>query len=218
MCASVCGISFFQGGQWMLALVDNFGGTFLIFTVGIFEIIGIFWVYGNNKNCIKKIQVTHLFLTTLNFKISGMEDFCLDIEFMTGRKVTFYWRFCWVFLTPVTMIVVFIYSTATLGPLTYAGLNYPDEYMLAGWCIFFVGLIQFPLWAIWACSHNCNRSVWNAISDTFKPSKRWGPNLEHNRIEWLIFKEEAKERQQLAIQTANHGVLKRKLYLLFGKY
>lgn len=39
----------------MLTLVDNFGGTFLIFTLGIFELIGIFWVYGkyspNNIMC-----------------------------------------------------------------------------------------------------------------------------------------------------------------------
>lgn len=35
-----------QGGQWMLNLVDHFGGTLLIFTLGILELMGILWFYG----------------------------------------------------------------------------------------------------------------------------------------------------------------------------
>lgn len=34
------------GGQWMLALVDNFGGTLLIFVLGIIEVVGIMYFYG----------------------------------------------------------------------------------------------------------------------------------------------------------------------------
>ena len=34
------------GGQWMLNLVDYFGGTLLIFALALFELGAIFWVYG----------------------------------------------------------------------------------------------------------------------------------------------------------------------------
>lgn len=138
---------------------------------------------------------------------------------MTGRKVSFYWRFCWIFLTPVTMIIVFVYSTATLEPLTYAGLNYPDEFMIAGWSIFFIGLIQVPLWGSYAFYHYYNTSIWSAFVETFKPSKRWGPYKDQNRIEWLKFKEEARERHRLADQASTDPFWKKRLLqLLFGKY
>lgn len=35
-----------QGGQWMVVLVDTFGGTMMIFFLAIFELVGVFWMYG----------------------------------------------------------------------------------------------------------------------------------------------------------------------------
>lgn len=39
-------VFYFQGGQYVLNLVDYYGGTFLILAMGIGEVIGIFWIYG----------------------------------------------------------------------------------------------------------------------------------------------------------------------------
>lgn len=33
-------------GQWFVNLIDHFGGTLLIFGLCIFELIGVFWIYG----------------------------------------------------------------------------------------------------------------------------------------------------------------------------
>lgn len=84
----------------MLNLVDYYGGTLLIFCLAIFETAGIFWIY-------------------------GLENCCWDIEFMTGRKTSLYWRLCWAFVTPVLMAIIFIYSMATIKPLQYSGWDYP---------------------------------------------------------------------------------------------
>lgn len=37
---------FFKGGQFILELVDYYGGTFLALFCAIAEIIGVFWIYG----------------------------------------------------------------------------------------------------------------------------------------------------------------------------
>lgn len=37
----------FQGGQWILDLVDHFGATFLVLFAAIAEITGVMWIYGN---------------------------------------------------------------------------------------------------------------------------------------------------------------------------
>lgn len=142
----------------------------------------------------------------------------MDLEFMTGRPVTFYWRFCWIFLSPVAMTTVFIYSTITMKPLQYAGMNYPIEYLVAGWCIFLIGMIQLPLWACWTFARNSKHSFLNAICESFRPTKYWGPHDKQIRIEWLKYKEEAKQRHRMAAQAANHSAWKQKLYIIFGKY
>lgn len=183
-----------QGGQWMVTLVDNFGGTLPIFVLGIFELIAIFYFY-------------------------GLENLCNDVEFMTGRRVTFYWRICWILLAPVTMTIVFVYSTITMKSLTYAGNNYPNEYLVAGWSIFLISMLQIPLWFTWHLSRSKNSaSILRCVKESFHTTKRWGPRDFNNRIEWLKYKEEAKQRNQSAADAANHPKWIRKIYLAFGKY
>lgn len=92
----------------MLNLVDYFGGTLIIFPLAIAEVVAIFWVY-------------------------GLENFCLDIEFMSGKPISWYWRICWSVVAPVAMIVIFIYSLISITPLTYSKLNYPEQYIGKDW-------------------------------------------------------------------------------------
>jgi solute carrier family 6 (neurotransmitter transporter, glycine) member 5/9 len=88
------------GGQFVLNLVDHFGGTFLIFALAILEVVGIFWIY-------------------------GLENFCLDLEFMTKRKVTAFWRIAWTTVTPGLMIIIFIYTMVKLENPRYMDKEYP---------------------------------------------------------------------------------------------
>lgn len=74
----------------------------MVFALAIFEMIGIAWIY-------------------------GLENFCEDVEFMTDRKVTVYWRLCWAFFTPMLMLIIFIYSMITVQPISYSGSFYPES-------------------------------------------------------------------------------------------
>lgn len=57
--------------------------------------------------------------------VIGLQNLCDDIEFMCNKKVSLYWRLCWYFFTPVMMIVIFIYSMATIQPIKYSDLYFP---------------------------------------------------------------------------------------------
>lgn len=203
----------------MVTLVDTFGGTMIIFILGVFELIVIFWVYGEIKNEQTECRCATQVLKNIPSFIAGIEDFCLDLEFTTGRKASFYWRFCWIFLSPASMILVLLYSFATMKPITYSGLDFPIEYVVGGWTILAVGLVQLPIWFIYAFAHNTKTtSVCDALYETFKPNKHWGPRSPQTRVEWLKFKEEAKQRHRLAARKANHSTWTQKLYIAFGKY
>ncbi len=39
------------GGQWILNLVDHYGGTFLVFALAIVQLTGVMWVYGLENFC-----------------------------------------------------------------------------------------------------------------------------------------------------------------------
>lgn len=58
---------------------------------------------------------------------TGLEDICLDIEYMTKHKPGPYWRICWAVFIPVMLVVVLVYFLATLEPLTYNNKEYPTK-------------------------------------------------------------------------------------------
>lgn len=45
---------------------------------------------------------------------------------MVQSRVGFYWRITWGIITPITLVVIFLYFLATLQRLTYANYEYPD--------------------------------------------------------------------------------------------
>ena len=47
----------FQGGQWVLDLVDFFGGGFIIYILAIIETIGIFFIYGEGTVDIVTVDI-----------------------------------------------------------------------------------------------------------------------------------------------------------------
>ncbi|KAG4068007.1 hypothetical protein HA402_010693 [Bradysia odoriphaga] len=181
------------GGQWMLNLVDYYGGTLLIFCLAVFEAAGIFWIY-------------------------GLENCCWDIEFMTGRKTSLYWRLCWAFITPVLMAVIFIYSMSTITPLQYSGWDYPVSLSAIGWGIFGLGIIQFPFWGIWRIARRTKLSAWEATKESLKPNKKWGPADPEKYLEWEKFKKDVKEKRIKEAQLKQHSYLRQKLYIFIGKY
>ncbi|XP_052132163.1 sodium-dependent nutrient amino acid transporter 1-like, partial [Frankliniella occidentalis] len=89
------------GGQYVLTLVDYYSGTFPIFVLVAAEMVVIGWVY-------------------------GLDNLCRDLELMLGQRPGLYWRLTWGLITPVTMIVILVYTIATAQRLEHNGRPFPD--------------------------------------------------------------------------------------------
>ncbi|KAL0841252.1 hypothetical protein ABMA28_014978 [Loxostege sticticalis] len=155
-------------GQFILELVDYYGGTFLALFCAIAEIIGIFWIY-------------------------GLENICLDIEFMLGIKTSFYWRCCWGFITPALMIVVFVYALASYEALLFGGYyTYPDAGYVAGYLMLIVGIAFVPLFIGVTMYKNRTGNCKETVKKSFRSKESWGPRQREHREEWVLFKTNAK--------------------------
>ncbi|GAB0087877.1 Transporter [Sergentomyia squamirostris] len=146
------------GGQYILNLVDFFGASFIAFFLAIAELIAISWVY-------------------------GVKRLCKDVEFMLNVQIGLYWRICWGFITPIMMAIILIYTLVKLEPLTYRDEEYPISAYIAGWILFSIGVLQFPLWAYYAISQQSD----GKITSSFKPQINWGPLDQHLLREYKEF-------------------------------
>lgn len=142
------------GGQHLLNFIDFFGVSFIVFVMGIAQLITFCWIY-------------------------GVDRLCFDIQFMLGFKTGWYWRICWSIVTPALMIAIFIYFVVELAqspdPITYKLRPYPNVVYIIGWIIFVFGVAQIPGWAVYAVYKQKGSTLVQKIRNAAKPLATWGP-------------------------------------------
>jgi len=149
------------GGQAILALVDYFGGGFIIFLIAIIEVIGVSWIY-------------------------GLRRLLSDIKFMMNISLGIYWKFCLGFFVPFSLIAIFIYFVITYEPLTYQGTVYPAAAEYAGWALTGLAVAQIPVWFV----HSMWQEEGGCLAKLFTPNKWWGPARHGDRLGWLQYNQE----------------------------
>uniref|UniRef100_A0A665TQW9 Transporter n=1 Tax=Echeneis naucrates TaxID=173247 RepID=A0A665TQW9_ECHNA len=88
--AILCLISFLvaliftlQSGNYWVEVFNSYVGSVPLLIIAFFEIIGVIY-------------------------IRGMRTFSDDIYFMTGKRPNIFWKACWMFISPVMLLVVLI--------------------------------------------------------------------------------------------------------------
>ncbi|XP_039315680.1 sodium-dependent nutrient amino acid transporter 1 isoform X3 [Solenopsis invicta] len=156
------------GGQWFITLIDYYGGTFVAIIVGVLEITTIFWVY-------------------------GLSNFLNDMEFMLGKRLGFYWRSCWLIITPLLMIVILIYTCVTYEPPTYDGAQFPNYAYGIGWFVLILGISPIIWWICQKVITNRMSSFTESVKAAFQPARdKWGPKNPKIHTEWEAFVTEKK--------------------------
>uniref|UniRef100_A0A8C9RQ25 Transporter n=1 Tax=Scleropages formosus TaxID=113540 RepID=A0A8C9RQ25_SCLFO len=89
-----------QSGNYWLALFDNFAGSIPLLIIAFCEMVAVVYLY-------------------------GIDRFNKDIEFMIGHKPNIFWQVTWRVLSPLIMLVIFLFYfvTKVSAELTYIAWN-----------------------------------------------------------------------------------------------
>ncbi|KAI5651871.1 sodium:neurotransmitter symporter family domain-containing protein [Phthorimaea operculella] len=167
------------GGQYVLTLVDHYGATFLCLFTAIVEIVAIFWIY-------------------------GLENLCLDIEFMLNMKTSVYWRFCWGIITPGILIVVFIFALISSDEPKHGDYVYPFAGYASGYAMMVVGIILIPIFMVVVIRKNWTGNFFETIKKSFHAKESWGPKSKANKREWELFRQDAKDERNRMMRNKFH--------------
>ena len=120
----------FGNGGYVFQLLDQFSGSFSIFIVVFFEVVGVAWVYGVRKLLTHKVAVEE-----------GKHKIPRLTRFLEKKSVqkwwVLFWQIVYIFIAPTIMIVIFIGSLVIdfIDPLTYTVYRSFVDY-----------LIPYPTW------------------------------------------------------------------------
>ena len=161
----------FGNGLYLIQLVDQFSGSFAIFLLAFFELIGISWFYGVKKLVTWKSS---------DYKPTGRQFFKSIREHPRFRAVYLWvWRIMWMVVCPVIMATVFVGSCISqfitsirytrFSNLTEINTPYPVWGSLLGACIIIATIIPIPVFF-------CYKFKWRTIlkiRSRFTPSVQW---------------------------------------------
>lgn len=147
-----------NAGQYILNLMDTFGGGTGVLFIAVFEMIGVMWVY-------------------------GVRNFSADVEFMLGFQPNYYWKVCWSVVSPVALTLIFILAMANFKTPDYAGIPYPPWAIKVGWFLAAISVCQIPIWGFFILIRYATKG---RFKDAFRPEPSWGPGDKQARRELLL--------------------------------
>ncbi|XP_054867986.1 sodium- and chloride-dependent GABA transporter 2-like isoform X4 [Amphiprion ocellaris] len=164
-----------QGGMYVFQVMDYYAcnGVCILF-IGVFETLALGWIFG--KYGVFK-GVFHLFLYTISVysifsckcfhRHVGLSDYfklfiksCISyqgadwlygiIKDMTGVNANPFFKICWLYLTPIVSLGVFICSLIKYQPLTFnRWYVYPDWAYVLGWMMTLSSIQLVPACALY---------------------------------------------------------------------
>ncbi|XP_046720814.1 sodium- and chloride-dependent GABA transporter 2-like [Silurus meridionalis] len=114
-----------EGGMYVFQLLDYYAcnGACIVF-ICVFQCLAVGWVFGADR----------------------MSEI---IEDMTGSYPNIIFKMCWKYVTPLLLLVCFIYSLVDYQPLKYnRGYVYPDWAYTLGWLMALSSMLLVPGWAL----------------------------------------------------------------------
>ncbi|KAG8007934.1 Sodium-and chloride-dependent neutral and basic amino acid transporter B(0+) [Nibea albiflora] len=149
-----------RAGIYWVTLIDQFVASWVLLFLGLFEIIGVCYIYGGNR-------------------------FIKDIEMMLGNKSFIFWlwwRTCWFFLSPCVTVVILVWSLINFEPPSYGAIQFPDWGLALGWCMAVFCLLWIPGVAVYKLLR-AEGSPQKRLKSLCSPAKEWRPYLDVHRGE-----------------------------------
>ncbi|XP_066119227.1 sodium-dependent serotonin transporter [Saccopteryx bilineata] len=107
------------GGAYVVKLLEEYATGPAVLTVALIEAVAVFWFY-------------------------GITQFCRDVKEMLGFSPGWFWRVCWVAISPLFLLFIicsFLMSPPQLRLFQY---NYPHWSVILGYCIGTSSFICIP--------------------------------------------------------------------------
>lgn len=143
-----------RGGMYWFNLMDWYSGTFSLMVISFVECVVISWVYGYN-------------------------NLAADIEMMIGFRPQLFWKICWMFITPVMILFVLIFSSVEYVPVYYSAYTYPAWAETVGFLMVAAAAGMIPLFMLIVYLRETD---WKeTLKRVVRPDERWGPALSENR-------------------------------------
>lgn len=146
-----------RSGIYWVTLVDFYAAAWSLLLIGLLEVSAISYVY-------------------------GIQRFCRDIETMIGPWYTWYWKICWLGVTPLSIVFILIYSWIKYQPVKYNNYHFPKWAEDLGWLISFSSIVAVPCVIVYKLvTERKGHTIIQKFLFLLMATRDWGPALVQHR-------------------------------------
>ncbi|KAJ8301431.1 hypothetical protein KUTeg_020418 [Tegillarca granosa] len=146
-----------NGGMYLLQLMDNYVGGWTLLLIGFVEVVCVAYVYGATR-------------------------FLKDIEVMLGFPQSKWWLVCWLGISPLTLVVIFVFTFIDYQPSSYGDYNYSTWADALGWVMAVLCIIAIPITMLYMINKEDEASgLLGKLKLLITPARDWGPSLVKHR-------------------------------------
>jgi len=139
----LCGLPhMFQGGIYFFTIIDYYAAAISLMYIALFETVGIVWIYGTKR-------------------------LSANIEDMTGEKPHKIFQMCWVSVSPLLIIVIWVFTLIDYRTPSYGSYIFPWWCIALGWFITSLSVLPIPILAIIAVARTKGANLMQKICNSF---------------------------------------------------
>lgn len=148
----VCIVSFLlgipnimQGGIYFFNLIDYYTAAISLMYLAFFEVVAIVWIYGADR-------------------------LARNVQEMTGRMPSLYFRFCWYLAAPILILTIWIFSMVDYQRPSYnkGEYAYPDWAIGIGWLFASCSIAPIPIFATIAVVNAKGTTLWEKVKNSIR--------------------------------------------------
>lgn len=148
-----------RAGIYWVELMNYYNGGWSVMLTALIETIAFSWVYGADR----------------------VLD---DIEQMLGFRPSFFWKFCWKFVSPAIIFGILIFTFVNFEPLTYGDYALPQWAQTIGWLMATVPVATMITYAVYRLGDTYILSDYDGLGlcqrlvKLTTATSKWGPRTE----------------------------------------
>ncbi|KAG5893170.1 hypothetical protein JTB14_000430 [Gonioctena quinquepunctata] len=112
------------GGVYLVNMLNIYGPGLAILFVVFVEAAGVCWIYGT-------------------------DNFSRDIEKMIGHRPGLFWRICWKYISPVFILIIFVFSLLSHEDMLGTEYTYPEWSLKVGYVLTASSIMCIPLYIVY---------------------------------------------------------------------
>ncbi|KAJ8919805.1 hypothetical protein NQ315_006334 [Exocentrus adspersus] len=112
------------GGVYLVNMLNIYGPGLAILFVVFVEAAGVCWIYGT-------------------------DNFARDIEKMIGHRPGLFWRICWKYISPVFILIIFVFSLLSHEQMLGTEYAYPEWSLQVGYVLTASSIMCIPIYIVY---------------------------------------------------------------------